>query len=371
MSRFANLADQAYALLPEMPASATCTGVAADPKVTAVWRSRQGDYIEISDEEEVVASPASRKKERKKQRAESQKKRRHALAIAEQAVSLADCDQWAADKLIAELLSSPAAAQLAPLSTAVLQDHIGRVKDDYIAGIKRLCDPLPEKSRFKIDIVDAIAHPSSSFTKKELMQACGVNSAYLRIHKAEEKRNNKAPSHPLYEEKMRGFASGSREAVSPLEKELIVEWARGEMMVRSGCHRETFRLEQRKLVLVENFHAHYAQLLRQMNERDPSLAGSLLNNKTPITIFQRNMRRAIWLGEQDGFEEGKAADAAEKSLLRKRIAEKWKRGLLPEQTIAQFDPEQWVNIVHRSPEWFWRTLKEEGCRFRRDYTPYI
>jgi hypothetical protein len=66
--------------------------------------------------------------------------------------------------------------------------------------------------------------------------------------------------------------------------------------VRSGCHRETFRLEKRKLVLVENYHAHYAQLLRQMHEKDPSLAGSLLDVKIPITIFQRNMRRAVWPG---------------------------------------------------------------------------
>jgi hypothetical protein len=29
-----------------------------------------------------------------------------------------------------------------------------------------------------------------------------------------------------------------------------------------------------------------------------------------------------------------------------------------------------VNIVHRSPTWFWETLKNEGLRFRRDYTPY-
>jgi hypothetical protein len=310
---------------------------------------------------------------RKEQRREAQRKRRQGKYMAQQAVDESEIDPAAADKLISELLLTPQGAKLAPLTDAVLRKRMDDVRDDALRAMKNLCDPLPARSRFKSDIVGSLVTVSRTgtgvFTKAMVEEACGVHDGYTRGDKREKKKSKKPASQPLYEEKMRGFASGSREAVSPLEKELIVEWARSEMMVRSGCHRETFRLEKRKLVLVENFHAHYAQLLRQMHERDPSLAGSILD-KAPITIFQRNIRRAVWLGEQDGFEEGKVANVAERSLIRRRIADGWKRGVLPVQTVAQFEPEEWVHLVHRSPEWFWKTLKEEGLRFRRDYTPY-
>jgi hypothetical protein len=292
--------------------------------------------------------------------------------MADQAVEEADIDVSVADKLVSTLLMTPQGAKMAPLTEAVLQHRLTEVRDEALAAMKELCDPLPERSRFRSDIVSALTTVSrtGAFTKASVEEACGVCEGYTRFRKVSNTKKGKTSKNPLYEEKMRGFASGGREAVSALEKELIVEWAREQMMVRSGCHRETFRLEKRKLVLVENFHSHYLQLLRQMYERDPTLAGSLLDTKTPITIFQRNIRRAVWVSEQDGFEEGKAADEAERSLLNKRIAEGWKRGKLEPQTIAEFDPAKWIYIVHRSPEWFWKTLKEEGLRFRRDYTPY-
>jgi hypothetical protein len=68
--------------------------------------------------------------------------------------------------------------------------------------------------------------------------------------------------------------------------------------------------------------------------------------------------------------EGEAADEAERSRLKRREADQWKRGKLPWQTPAEFEPSSWVNIVHRNPKWFWKMLHDEGLRFRRDYTPY-
>ena len=263
-------------------------------------------------------------------RMESQRTRRAAHFVAKLAaddLSSLDTTTLAdADEAMAKILSAgPAVAGFVPKTYSILQARIDAVKDDTLGRLHSVTDRLPERSRFKGDIVTAVTSPSGLFTSNELLRACGVNKNYGSALKHKWKKKGDTLSHPLYEEKMRGYVSKSRETCSGPEKDAVLQFARGKMAVRSGTHTETFRLEDRKQTLVDDFNFAYPRLLRKVYQFDKTLAGNF-QSKKPITIFQRNIRRAVWLAEQTGFAEGEAADRDERKRVKKRLAENWQRG---------------------------------------------
>lgn len=151
------------------------------------------------------------------------------------------------------------------------------------------------------------------------------------------------------------------------EKQIITDWARELMVVRSGNHTELFRLNLQKQKLYENFCCAYPRLLRALARRDHTLRPSV--HAQNITIFHRNMESALWLQTEQGFEEGQVADEEERQRLLKRLKDNWARGVLPTVSMASFDAATWLT-VYRSEEWFWDTIRSEGLRFRCEHTPY-
>lgn len=323
------------------------------------------DSDDGEDEEPALSKRQGRRQER-----------RHEKFRAKQVVESASdtLDLAEADKIVSRLLAlGPSGASFIPLTAAAAQHVKDQIEREFHARINALAAPLPERSRFRRTIVEKLAaHPDhldkSATSQTTMMDACGVNPSYMRDRRRKEKTQSERKV-PLYGEKLRGFISADREATSAVERDKIVEWAQTQMSVRSGTHTETFRLTDRKSQLYEKFNAAYARLLRRIHEQDKVLMGNLYQ-KGPITIFQRNIRRALWLAEQDGFVEGKEADREELSRLRRRMASSEERGPLPKEQVCDFDPATWEHLIHRSPEWFWKTLKEEGFRFRLDKTPY-
>lgn len=301
-------------------------------------------------------------------RLEKQRQRRHDVFMVNQVIEKTDVDVAAADYIVAELLKTPSGRKQCPKAAEVLQGRVTSVKEDALAKVDQLTSGLQTYSRYRKTIVKGLTQPSESFSTADILRGCSVSSSYARVARHRAAKKSVPESHPLWDESLRGYPTNDRDSCCQLEYDTIVDWARQELVVRSGTHTERFRLNDRKLKVYENFQAAYPRLLRQMHRKDNLLSGSLLSQK-PITIFQRNVQRALWLSRQAGFEEGAKADEEERSRLKRRIATEWKRGKLPPQTVAEFDPSQW-EIVYRCSNWFWTTLHDEGLRFRRDYTPY-
>ena len=289
---------------------------------------------------------------------------RQEQALVRAIVRDAQVDSLMADDLVARLLKTRAGRAQVPMCAQIL----AAAEVQALAPMRTMAARLPSRSRFRRTIAQSAATSQLERPQQRAVEAMGLSEAYLRVMEHRERRNG--ASNPLFDEAIRGFPGVARESCPQVEKDVIITWARTEMVVRSGCHNELFRLNDRKLKVYENFQAAYLRLLREVHRRDSTLEGSLMSNK-PLTILQRNIRRAQWLAAEPNFEEGKAADEQERSRLRRRVAEQWQRGRIdPDVIAATFDPTLWVNAVHRGYAWFWTTLKEEGLRFRRDYTPY-
>jgi len=139
---------------------------------------------------------------------------------------------------------------------------------------------------------------------------------------------------------MRGFPSAERESVTNTEIEVILDWTRQQMVVRSGCHRETFRLEIQKQLLIQNFNCAYPRLLRQIIHKNPSSQATVFTSKGDFTLFHRNVERAVWLARQNGFEEGPKADEEERTRLlqRKRDGRPRKHVTTPHMTKTYTPP---------------------------------
>lgn len=153
-----------------------------------------------------------------------------------------------------------------PRCAAVLDNIEAQVAEEALGRISQLTADLPARGRFKSTLVSKLAPhaqpglavgPGLSLGSKHLsavavMEASGVESSYLR---GVRRTAAKAPTkqHALYEEKMRGFAAPDRIAIHQMEKDMIVNWCKEVMVVRSGDHTETFRLQDRKLVVFMSF----------------------------------------------------------------------------------------------------------------------
>lgn len=81
------------------------------------------------------------------------------------------------------------------------------------------------------------------------------------------------------------------------------------MVVKSGTRRMTFKLEKQKQTLLELFRAASPRLFRQLVAQEPTLRST--NSGNNMTILQRNIEHALWLGQQKDFTEGEAADVKE------------------------------------------------------------
>ena len=223
--------------------------------------------------------------------------------IATQSVDIAE-----ADKLVSKLLVTR--PDLVPQSSRVRDEAVESVKQEVTLAFHNLTKDLPERSRLKRTIVTRLCQiKGRMFTVAEREDICGVAEGYVR--KGKHRRRVQKKDHeldPLYAEKMRGFSSAPRDSVATTEISVILDWTRGEMVVRSGCHRETFRLEVQKQLLLQNFNCSYPRLLRQMIRRNPALQATVFTSTTHFTLFHRNVERALWLARQPGFEEGSKAN---------------------------------------------------------------
>jgi hypothetical protein len=139
-----------------------------------------------------------------------------------------------------------------------MRREIEKVREDAFGSVVDLTAKLPARSRFRKDIVPVLAKlnykPSASFNKKELNKACGVTDSYQRVvkHRASKIYYSGAQqSLSLKRSSMHGFISAERESCSQVERDSIVAWARQQLVVKSGCHAEKFRLQQRKRKVYE------------------------------------------------------------------------------------------------------------------------
>ena len=95
-----------------------------------------------------------------------------------------------------------------------------------------------------------------------------------------------------------------------VEIKIVCDWAKKNMVVKSGTRRMTFKLEQQKQTLLENFRAASPRLFRKLHAQDPTLRATSATGSN-MTILQKNIEYGLWLSRQPGFEEGDAADAKE------------------------------------------------------------
>lgn len=291
----------------------------------------------------------------------SRKKRRHEQIRARHEAESADVDINKADALISSLLATKEGRKLVPLSAYVLAQAECKVAEEAKNSLQLLVAGLAQRSGMRKTVVTRLCGRNSDcFTISEWERICGVAAGYVRQNKG---RIAKGASQPLYECKLAGPKTPTRESTSQTERDAIVEWARNNLVVRSGCHRETFRLTDLKKDLLTKFRAAYPRVLRQLVRKVPSLRAN--ESTKNLTILHRNIERALWLSRQPGFEEGEHADERER--VRPKVDKDKEK--LPPATLADFDPARW-HMIPRSPEWFWETLKAEGLRFRVDRTPY-
>jgi hypothetical protein len=315
---------------------ARCKPCMVPAKLSLFTRAREAALTPLYNDECDDVTPSETPKERRlRMQMSSQRERRRRAFVVKKVVTDFGGDITAVDNLVSKLMQYPEGLRLLPGVAGQIQQLSGAVRTDALANVSELTSKLPQRSRFKKDIVGSLAKPTESFSTSELHAACGVSESYTRVCKHRASKVFGGVAEPLFQEKLRGFKSAERESCSQLELDSIVAWARKEMVVKSGCHTEKFRLQQRKRKLYEKFQCAYPRLLREIARRDDGLEGSL-HDTTPITIFQRNIRRAQWLAEQDGFEEGRKADDEERSRLQRRIATDWKRGRLrPKKMIRR------------------------------------
>lgn len=307
---------------------------------------------------------------------EAQQRRRESEWEAKQTVQTAGGEEaiLAADKLVSSAMANPKTRHLVPLTSRAVDQTTTTLKDQCAELMRAITAPLPTRTRFRKSLVHQMCNTQGRlFNVKEVEEITGVCEGYVRstMRKDRQVDRDGTKADPLYSEKISGPSSLKRTTVAAAEEEVILEWARLEMVVRSGTHTETFRLQEQKQQLIERFNADYPRLLRKVVGRDPTLRARLdgSSHATNMTIFQRNIERSIWLAQQPGFEEGPQADEQERERIKARLAAGWHRGRVEKCTAVQFDPSTW-QIVHRHDLWFWGLLRKNKMRFRLDHTPY-
>ena len=201
----------------------------------------------------------------------------------------------------ASLAGHKTLTRLAP-ATAKAIVAINQQSDDRI---KLMSSLLPKRSRFRASMVRQLGHNKPDAWVSEVFN---VDRTYRKTMFASQSVSSTSP---LQIEQMRGPREGlAREAVSPAEISLVCDWAKSKMIVKSGTRRETFKLEAQKQTLLEQFRAASPRIFRQLVKRDPTLR-ALSSRPGNMTILQRNIERALWIEQQDGFTEGDEADAKE------------------------------------------------------------
>jgi len=230
----------------------------------------------------------ARKRKTELQSLRRQKRRELTEIIATQSVPM---DIVEADKLVSKLLVTR--PDLVPESSRVRDEAVESVKQEVTLAFHNLTKDLPERSRLKRTIVTRLCQiQGRMFTVAEREAICGVAEGYVR--KGKHRRRVQKKDHeldPLYAEKMRGFPSAARDSVATTEISVILDWTRGELVVRSGCHRETFRLEVQKQLLLQNFNCSYPRLLPD-DPQKPSVASYHVHFYKPLHVVpsQRGTR---------------------------------------------------------------------------------
>ena len=183
---------------------------------------------------------------RSSKKLQNQRDRREDTRRMHEQIQESGLDAEACDKLVSSLLASPVGRKQVPKTAQILAEEVMSVKEEVAQSLGAVFDKMPERSRFRGSLVHHIcSRKGRHFTVEEWEDICQVARGYARKERARaDKRVERgAVAHPLFKESMRGFPAAPREATAAVEKEVVVDWARNAMVVRSGTHRETFRLQ--------------------------------------------------------------------------------------------------------------------------------
>jgi hypothetical protein len=252
------------------------------------------------------------------------------------------------DKTLASQLPGTAAARLAR------ENAIREPMGDLVRQ-------MPEKSRHRAPLVQAMSKGKSAVW---VSQNLGLGDSYRRKLERLQKDARK------YALTMEGIGPGDklqRIRIVPEEIEIHLDWSKESMVVKSGT--ETFKLLEQKQMFADTYDATYPQLVRILVQRAPQ-------HRAPIdckhmTRLHKNIESSLWIAQQPGFEEGKAAAELQRGLLRrlKRSGDEAESEPLPPVALADFDPSMWVVRAH-CHKWLWNLLWENHCRFIVVRKPY-
>jgi hypothetical protein len=260
---------------------------------------------------------------RKKRKTDQQRARRHEDMRCRKLVQASPVSLAHADALVSSLMASPRGRKMIPRSSTILEGVVRSVKDEVADAMGGVFRRMKKQNRFRGSIVHELCTRSGRhFTVAEWEDICEVASGYTNRERQREKerveRKSTRGRDPLFSESMRGFPAEPRKATAATEKEVVVDWARNAMVVRSGTHRETFRLQIQKQRLIEDFHCAYPRLLRRMNRENNVMRATFATTERDFSLFHRNMEYALWVANQPGFVEGADADEVERQKLKQR-----------------------------------------------------